>query len=60
MAANPMTSKFLMVLLAFSTVSANIPNTYSGALCLQTLHPWLVIKMWPTTPPSDSSSNAET
>lgn len=34
--------KFLMVLLAFSTVSANIPNTYSGALCLQTLHPWLM------------------
>ncbi|GAA5991900.1 hypothetical protein JCM10908_002262 [Rhodotorula pacifica] len=34
--------KFLMVLLAFSTVSANVPNTYSGALCLQTLHPWLM------------------
>ncbi|GAA6061873.1 hypothetical protein JCM10212_000514 [Sporobolomyces blumeae] len=34
--------KFLLVILAFSTVSANIPNTYSGALCLQTLHPILM------------------
>ncbi|GAA6039703.1 hypothetical protein JCM8097_001361 [Rhodosporidiobolus ruineniae] len=34
--------KFLLVLLAFSTISANIPNTYSGALCLQTLHPVLM------------------
>ncbi|GAA5837601.1 hypothetical protein JCM11251_002022 [Rhodosporidiobolus azoricus] len=34
--------KFLLVLLAFSTISANIPNTYSGALCLQSLHPILM------------------
>ncbi|GAA5906634.1 hypothetical protein JCM5296_000716 [Sporobolomyces johnsonii] len=34
--------KFLLVLLAFSTVSANIPNTYSGALCLQSIHPILM------------------
>ncbi|BGP15513.1 hypothetical protein JCM10213v2_003492 [Rhodosporidiobolus nylandii] len=33
--------KFLLVLLAFSTISANVPNFYSGALCLQTVHPVL-------------------
>lgn len=26
----------------FSTISCNIPNTYSGALCIQTLHPILM------------------
>ncbi|KAH8651253.1 cytosine-purine permease [Xylariales sp. PMI_506] len=31
--------KFLLVVLMFSAISANIPNTYSGALCFQTLHP---------------------
>ncbi|TNY23005.1 hypothetical protein DMC30DRAFT_444791 [Rhodotorula diobovata] len=34
--------KFLMVLLAFSTVSAQIPNCYSGALCIQAIHPILL------------------
>lgn len=34
--------KFLLVLLAFSTISANIPNSYSGALCIQSLHPALM------------------
>ncbi|GAA5911571.1 hypothetical protein JCM8208_005680 [Rhodotorula glutinis] len=34
--------KFLMVLLAFSTVSAQIPNCYSGALCIQAIHPVLL------------------
>ncbi|KAM0789268.1 hypothetical protein ACM66B_000110 [Microbotryomycetes sp. NB124-2] len=32
----------LLVLLAFSTIAANIPNTYSGALSLQSLHPILL------------------
>ncbi|GAA5861555.1 hypothetical protein JCM8547_008071 [Rhodosporidiobolus lusitaniae] len=34
--------KFLLVLLAISTISANTPNLYSGALCLQSLHPVLL------------------
>ncbi|GJN89429.1 hypothetical protein Rhopal_002409-T1 [Rhodotorula paludigena] len=34
--------RFLLVLLAFSTVSANVPNLYSGALCVQSIHPWLM------------------
>lgn len=31
--------KFLLVILALSCVSANIPNTYSGSLSMQSLHP---------------------
>jgi len=31
--------KFLMVILMLSAISCNIPNTYSGALSIQTLHP---------------------
>ncbi|KAK4057190.1 hypothetical protein OIO90_001685 [Microbotryomycetes sp. JL221] len=34
--------KILLVILAFSTIAANIPNTYSGALSLQSLHPILL------------------
>ncbi|BGP47565.1 hypothetical protein JCM10450v2_003428 [Rhodotorula kratochvilovae] len=34
--------RFLLVLLAFSTVSAQIPNVYSGALCIQAIHPVLL------------------
>jgi len=31
--------KFILVLMMLSTVSANCPNTYSGSLSIQTLHP---------------------
>jgi purine-cytosine permease-like protein len=34
--------KFLLALLAISTISANTPNLYSGALSLQSLHPALM------------------
>ncbi|KZO95131.1 hypothetical protein CALVIDRAFT_178789 [Calocera viscosa TUFC12733] len=32
--------KFLLVLLAFSVIANNIPNTYSAALSIQALCPW--------------------
>ncbi|GAA5885002.1 hypothetical protein JCM16303_006511 [Sporobolomyces ruberrimus] len=34
--------KFLLVILCLSVTSANTANTYSGALCLQSLHPILM------------------
>ncbi|GAA5904678.1 purine-cytosine permease family protein [Sporobolomyces salmoneus] len=34
--------KFLLVVLCLSVTSANTANTYSGALCLQSLHPILM------------------
>ena len=34
--------KFILVILAFSTIAANVPNTYSGSLSAQTLHPILM------------------
>ncbi|GAA5944113.1 purine-cytosine permease family protein [Sporobolomyces koalae] len=34
--------KFLLVILCLSVTSANVANTYSGALCLQSLHPILM------------------
>ncbi len=34
--------KFVLVILAFSTVAANVPNTYSGSLAAQTPHPVLM------------------